>query len=80
MKKRWNRLVELHWKAFMWNGAYFLLTLIPVLLYAFTRLTWYKSQGKNFWGRTPEQSKEESKKIIEEGMSVIPFFENLNNY
>ena len=80
MKKFWSKLVELHWKAFMWNGAYFLITLPLVSIYAFIRLTWYKSQGKNFWGRTPEQARDESKKIIEEGMSVIPFFKDLNNY
>jgi hypothetical protein len=43
----------------MWNGAYFLLSLPFVGLWWMIRRSWYKAQGKNFWGQTPEEQKRE---------------------
>lgn len=70
MKRIWKTLVKLHWKAFMYNALYFLLTLPLVALYLLIRLSWYKSKGKNYWGQTPEEEAQE----LKEAMKENPFF------
>ena len=76
MKKIWKKLVKFHWEAFMWNGAYFLIALIPVGIYALIRYSWYKANGKNYWGQTPEEVKE----MMDEEIRNNPFTNHFINW
>lgn len=66
-----KKIIDLHWKLFMWNGAYFLISLPFVIFYSTIRWCWYKSQGKNYWGKTPEEVEKEIKEGIEDFYSRI---------
>ena len=65
---------ELHWYLFAYNPLYFIITLIPVAIYLIARYTWYKSQGKNFFGQTPEEQRKEQLKEIAKDLVADGFW------
>lgn len=65
MKKIFRKLVKFHWDLFSESVGYFFISLPFVVIYFIVRKYYYKSIGRDFWGRNEAEiqaEKEEFKK------------------